>query len=184
MPLCNDFEILDFIKKSELNNYLSVIVMSGDSIMIPKMLNSSYIYHFLIKGYLNFTEKLNQLVSDIIINSKHKNIRKQVLDELCNIGFNITHSGTQYLLESIFLIYSSNNNELFKNLGKNVYPIIAKMYNKSLFNIKSSITKSIDYMYNFADKYQFQQYFPFNSRIKPTSKIIIHSIINKLIYKD
>ena len=181
MPLLDGFEVLNFIKISNLP--VSVIAISGDALMISKTLNTSYVYHFLIKGGHNFTNRLNQTFYELITYIKHKNIKKQLLTELCNLGFNITHSGTSYLLDAILLIYTSNNEDLSTNLEKNVYPSIARMYNKSIFNIKSSITKSVNFMYDYTTTYKNKHSLLFGNTLKPTPKFIIHSIISKLMYK-
>lgn len=94
------------------------------------------------------------------------------------LGYNFKLKGTQYLLEAILYIYIRNNIELLENLEKNVYNHIAIKNNKNLLNIKTSIIKATNYVYNYQDENKLYEYF--SIKIKITPKLVISTILNKI----
>lgn len=102
--------------------------------------------------------------------------RSAILNQLLNIGFNIKHRGTKYLAESIliFKYYCHTTNM------KNIYSIIAQKYNTSGNNIKSNISKAINYMYYETDFSHLCSYFSLTEDIRPTAKQIILNISEKV----
>lgn len=85
-------------------------------------------------------------------------------------------------MESIvFIINNKNYNILLDNLEKNVYPIIANRHKKTTGNIKSNIVKATNNMYNDCNINYLLQYFQYKDDIKPTPKVVISTIINKVI---
>lgn len=67
-----------------------------------------------------------------------------------------------------------------KNLSKNIYPLIAKKYNKSVNNIHTNIKQATKYMYRDCDSNILKNYFCFYDDVKPTEKQVIYTILNKL----
>ena len=64
------------------------------------------------------------------------------------MGYNWKYKGTNYLMEAILFIYTSNNIDLVDNLEKNVYKYIAYKNNKNVNNIKTNIIKSTEKLIN------------------------------------
>ena len=181
MPIYSGLEIINLIYTLELSCVPNIIVISGDSEMLPELIKSQKVDYFLAKSSFNFVERLNCLLSEIVINNSFNNTNQFILSELHSLGFRIKLNGTKYLLESISYIYNSNNYGLIDNLEKNVYPVLAKKHNTTTRNIKSNILKSINSMYLLTDIEKTKKYFSFDDDIKPTPKLLIEVILNKLM---
>lgn len=87
------------------------------------------------------------------------------------MGYNWKYKGTNYLMEAILFIYTSNNLDLVDNLEKNVYKYIAYKNNKNVNNIKTNIIKSTERLIN-----QKQ-----NTIDTVTPKQAINAILNKIL---
>lgn len=114
--------------------------------------------------------------------TKTKNIStiiQTITKELLLLGYNFKLKGTQYLLESIVYIYTKKDIKLLDNLERNVYEFIARKNNKEVLNIKTSIIKATNYVYNYQDEDKLYRYF--SIKIKITPKLVISTIINKLV---
>ena len=66
------------------------------------------------------------------------------------------------------------------NLQTHIYPIIAKKYNKTIYNVKSSINKATECMYYECDAERLEKYFQFDEDTKPTIKQVVFTVINKI----
>lgn len=101
-------------------------------------------------------------------------IRKFIKNELIELGYNISHKGTLYLIETLVIICSSKNYFItMSSIEKNVYTQIANKYNANISTIKSNIVKATEsmYKYNYMNKSQ---------AIKYTPKIVIYDLVDKL----
>lgn len=105
-------------------------------------------------------------------------INERITKELLSLGYNFKLKGTLYLLESIKYILNSKNINLLENLEKNVYQYIANKNGKKTLNIKTSIIKATNYVYNYQDERILNEYF--SIKIKITPKLVISTILNKL----
>ena len=65
-------------------------------------------------------------------------LKLRIINELTNLGYEISHKGTIYLID---IIYTSYEKGIVENLTKEIYPVIAKKYNQSINNIKSNVIK-------------------------------------------
>lgn len=181
MPIYSGIEIINLIDTLELSCVPDIIVISEDSEMLTQLIKSHKVDYFIAKNSFNFIENLKYILSKIVINSSINNTNQFILSELNFLGLKIKLNGTKYLLESISYIYNSNNYRLIDNLEKNVYPELAKRHNMSISNIKSNILKSINTMYLSTDSKKIKKYFLFDDDIKPTPKLLIEVILNKLM---
>ena len=121
-----------------------------------------------------YEERLNYL------NTK-EDLVKKISSELLYIGYNPSHIETQYIKECILEIYGKRNSEYTQNLENYVYKRIAFLHDKSFQNIKSNIIKATNFMYAESDISMLKSYFHFNDdKRKPTPKIVISTILNKL----
>lgn len=111
--------------------------------------------------------------------SESKRIKNKIIQELTYIGYDISLIGTQYLAEIIFIIYNKSMIETL-NLEKNVYPILAKQYNKKTNNIRCNINYATDIMYNRSNTKFLMKYFNFYINIKPSIKQVIYTVLNKI----
>lgn len=156
----------------------SIIVFS---IFINNKLSDPYIYK-----YVYHTEDISIIFSNIteIANNKIAQINSSILSNKINkeleyIGYNLSYNGTKYLSECIALIY--NNYDNCENLTKSVYPIIAKKYHKTINNVKCNITSATNAMFYDCDENRLKEYFNFYTICKPKTKLVIYTILNKLI---
>ena len=110
---------------------------------------------------------------------KENELKLKITQTLQYLGYSLKHQGTYYLSDAIWEIYQSSD-PLFFNLIKGIYPIIAKKYNKTVNNVKSSINKSTENMYYECDVEKLKDFFHFCYDTKPTVKIVIFAVLNKL----
>ena len=136
----------------------------------------SYIYNN--KNMEIILKKINQIRKIKLIQQNNYALLDKINKELEYIGYNASYNGTKYIAESIAILY--NNYDNGEILSKDVYPIIAKKYNKSINNIKCNIAKATTSMYYDCDINRLKQYFKFYSDYKPKPKNVIYTILNKL----
>ncbi|MDE5830641.1 MAG: sporulation initiation factor Spo0A C-terminal domain-containing protein, partial [Clostridia bacterium] len=105
----------------------------------------------------------------------------KVVNELEYVGYKFKYKGTHYLVDTILHMYDKQNS-MVDNLQSNIYPIIAKKYDKSIHNIKSSINKATECMYYECDARKLKDYFKFTDDTKPTVKQVVFTVINKISF--
>lgn len=129
-----DFTLNELIKK------INFLIICQTKLLI-KLVNESY---QKVQIEENKIESVCNLLKEIIKNNRiaNCNIKNNILLELTNMGYNLKHIGTYYVLEAIMLIYEANSWDKLDNLQKNIYTVIAKNHNKSLNNIKTNIIKA------------------------------------------
>lgn len=173
--ITNSFKL---ISKSYVEKYKkSMIVLSNDA----SQLGSSDFVHSFLKD----TEDISKIyikTCEIVENKFYKinefDLLAKINKELEYIGYNMSYTGTKYLSECIALIYS--NHDYSENLNKNIYPVIAKKYNKTVNNVKCSITCATTSMFYDCDETRLKNYFNFYTIIKPKPKVVIYTILNKI----
>ncbi len=182
MPILNGIDIihkLDDNKRKKLKD--SIIVISGEPDMIIKIRNEETVFNCINKlcNMSYIVKKINELVE---IKEKDKNnnkINNIIIKELKGIGYNFAHKGTIYLIDAIKNIYNEKiEDEL--NLKRDVYPIISQKYNKPIYCIKGDIIKATNCMDRVCDLAKKKEYFSFYDNTKPTVKLVIYTILNKI----
>ena len=136
---------------------------------------------------LNYSEGLDNIGEKLLrlIEIKHlylNNVKTSIIHELYSIGFKPYHKGTNYLIDSTYMVYNKEAH-LCDNFEKNIYPIIAKKYDTSVNNVKSNIIKSINSMYAECELNKLKKYFHFTTDFKPTPKMIIYTVISNVARK-
>lgn len=106
-------------------------------------------------------------------------IRKKIRQQLSYLNFNYCNNGTKYLEETILEIYKEKYN-FDGNLSKNIYPIIAKKYNKKVDTIYGNIKQATNYMLSECNKNIIISYLGYSYYVKPKVQEIIFAILNKL----
>ena len=109
------------------------------------------------------------------------NIEKRILNELLYLGYDISLIGTTYLIESIYIVLKNNSIDDI-NLKEKIYPIIAKKHNKKINNIKCSINYATTRMYDRSEIEKNKRYLHIFNNEKPSSKMIIYSVLNKILW--
>ena len=61
---------------------------------------------------------------------KKNKLKLNIQSELHYLRYNFSHKGTQYLEDIIYIVYTEYSNVIV-NMNKDIYPIIAKKYNKN-----------------------------------------------------
>ncbi len=154
MPEMHDKEFLKSYKKK-----IILISLKGDKTMLT----------------LNALNNINSLVKLYDM----EKLKVKAARELEYVGYRIYYTGTQYLIEAIVYMYDSKNNRL-DNLQSGIYPIIAKKYNRSVRNVKSSISKATEIMFYESDSKKVEKYFMLDEGVKPTVKQVIFTVINRI----
>lgn len=197
--------ILMNVKFSEINKFInskvisenlnpySIIFVSDD--IIDKNLHSNrYFYEFVkykennFKDIISATNTLaNIKINPTLLNSKkdifEDIIRGKINNELKYLGYNPSYIGTKYLIEAIYILYNSDN-YYNNNLEKDIYPIIARKYNKSINNIKCNIINSTNAMYFDSEEEKLMNYLKEYSLPKPGPKKIILSILETIKHNE
>ena len=175
--------IIEYIEKNNLKEYKnSIIIRSGYVELINKIRFSPYVFSYSFKG--SSTDMLINEIKRLIQEKKFKEkdyiLRKKTNQLLHNLNFNFTHLGTKYLLDCICsAVKISDKYNII--LQKDLYPDIAKKYNKSLHNVKNNIIKSINSMYYECDENTLKKFLNTDSLSSaPTVKEFILAAIDKL----
>lgn len=184
MPLLSGIEIIKQLSDTQVNKYTkSCIIISSEMQMIEqaRSLKSEVIYKIIPKNIdlESITNNIKELITEKDLNIKEKNIKGQISNELTSIGYSISHNGTQYLIDIIEMLYYREG-ELIENLSKYVYPIIAKRYNQTSNNIKTSISRATESMYYDCDEKRLIDYFNLNIIKKPKTKTVINTVLLKI----
>lgn len=130
--------------------------------------------------YKNIKTALNFLVDFVLKHEQsEKYIKEKIVKELKILGYNIEYLGTKYLLETIYILsilkdYNDNN------LEKDIYPIVAKKYGKTVHNIKCNIRNATEIMYYDNQEELIIEYLKDYKNSKIGTKIIILAILKKV----
>ncbi|MCI8393639.1 MAG: hypothetical protein HFJ24_00550 [Clostridia bacterium] len=164
-----------FIDKKDMQPYNIDILRKYSDVTIPLTYRPTR--HLIRSNDLD-------LINDIIKMHDIQTVKLSIVKELEYIGYQFKYKGTHYLADSILETYLQQyvrHDTMTDNLQTNVYPFIAKKYNKTIFNIKSSIGKATDCMYCDCNMERLNDYFQFNYDFKPTPKQVMFTVINKIL---
>ena len=182
LPDINGIEIINFISKNHIKKYISsIIVYTNQTKLIGKIIKNDNVFCYCSK-----INSIDYIVKKIekIINKKKKehtldNIKNQITIELKKLNFNFSYIGTKYLSECIYECYFKKNKYNF-NLSKDIYPIIAKKYNKKISLIGADIFQAILMMFYDTDENILCNYFNCTITQKPKTKDLIIAILQNL----
>lgn len=186
MPYENGEEVLKKLETLRCYKHKpEVIIVSGDDKLINKVKSKYNVLDVVYKdlGFENALSIINKNINNLEKQKRSNNYKGKVLDELLKLKYNIKHNGTKYIMETIMFIISNNKNSemLINNLEKNVYPLIAHRFGKSVGNIKNNIVKATNNMYNECEMDYMIDYFGYGYDRKPTPKTVIMTIVNKVL---
>lgn len=179
MPICNGKQVLDNIENK--NKYIdSCIIISGELESAVELRDNNLVYSIIskTKTMYEINEKIKDLIKYKETTKYEENIKNKIIKEVLYLGYDISHKGTQYLINTIHYIALNNNS--IDNLEKYVYPIIAKKYGDNPKNVKGRINKETDNMYYNCEIEKLKRYFYLDIDIKPKVKYVINIIINKI----
>ena len=153
--------------------------------MMCDIKDKTYVYCVLDKlcSISTILDKIKELVENKRQEKRELQAKNKIIKQLQYLNYNLSHKGTQYLIDAILIIYSRGEYDIF-NLKEDVYPVIAKKYNRTIYNIKSDINTANDYMYKICKRERIRKYFKFFDDSKPTVKNVIYTILDKLIDEE
>lgn len=159
---------------SELEEYKNMIILLMDN---KSYLKDNKILHILKSESI---KQLNNMILKLVVeNSSNSNVIKSVINmELKYLGYNFNYYGTKYLCDAIYILF--NDKEYNDNLKKDVYPIIAKKYNRTVQNVKCNIINATDIMICECEEKRLINYFGYCDYVKPSPKKVIQVILRKL----
>ena len=183
--ICKKILNNEILNKKRYKN--SVIFINNENIKIDISEEKN------ICGLVYKKENINETVNSInlLINSKvllkskdigineEKIIKERIRQELEYIGYNPLHLGTKYLLETIYVLHTLED-YYDDNLEKDIYPIVASKFGKTMHNIKCNIRNATDIMYYENDEEKIRLYLGDCFPLKPKAKRIISTILNKI----
>lgn len=183
LPEISGIQLLETIYGKRKKNIPKIIIISGDNSMLQyKEFSKFNVSDCLNKGvgFDSIVRRTINIINEIEENNKKIILDSMVTEELLKIGYNFKHNGTKYLKESIIFLLNEQNDDLIENLEKNVYSHIARMHRKSIGNIKNNIVKATNNMYFECNEKFLLEYFSYEYDTKPTPKIVIQTILNKI----
>lgn len=188
--------IEEIIQMLELRN-INTIILNVDSFLYKKVkeVSAKYKIKLLCVGekaignhkynrndFKNIFLKLNEIMElnvKKITEKNEKQLKNRIELELEYLGFNITHIGTKYLKECIYIMYFSKE-ELNDNLQKYIYPIVAMKFNKSINNVKCNIVNATNIMYYECKEKKLIEYLADAEIEKPGPKKIMLTVLKKI----
>lgn len=185
LPKYNGINILKILQNEYSEIYKnSVIVISNRQDLLLKVRNNNCVYSYISKiyGMDAIMEHITKLEKIKYRNNTINILINNITEELLKINYNMTYSGTKYILESIMLIIQQNKISEF-NLSKDILPLLAQKYKKSPNNIKMCINNATENMFCDCEQKILNEYFGFQVQDKPKTKLIINTIISKLYSK-
>lgn len=173
MPYKTGIEILDETSKRNLN--CKFIIYSGCDFLINKLRKYPLVKSIIIKGpsFDTLLRELNETAKEI----NYINIKSEITHTLNSFYFNISASGTKYLIDCILFCLENPNS--LKNLSKYVYPKIAKQNLTTPNKIVWNINRSIKSMWRYTPNTEYtSEFFSLESIRKPNIKNIISTFID------
>lgn len=159
-----------------------------DIIFLDRALEKIYDRNFCKKHIFSIIRLSNDAIYNlstpknmsIIQSFDFKRKRDIIMNELHSIGYKFEHCGTHYLTDTILQMYL-NKDSMLDNLQRDIFPVIARKYHKTPFNIKSNINKATVCMYSECDSKKLMTYFHFCYDTKPTVKQVVFTVLNKIL---
>ncbi len=182
---CRVMSNISEVKKGVENGEIDLILLDDD-------LDQRFKRNILYKCQ-RFTMILNlhNDFKDMVLNPVIKNrldtilkhhqeevLRNRILLELLSLGYSVNLQGTYFLLDTIIETLHRKE-EITYNLFNDIYPVIAKKYGKTVYNISNSIYLATLRMYCECSPEKIKKYFYFYDDVKPTIKQVLITIINK-----
>ena len=141
---------------------------------------NKYIHSIVNNDINDLIQETNEFANIKAILKPSNLLTNKITSELVYLGYDISHKGTQYLMQSIIYVALNPYKDL-DNLEKKVYPTIAKMYNDSTHNIKCRINVETTEMYFNCNTEKLMKYFNFSIDIKPKVKTVINTILRNVL---
>ncbi|MCI9286471.1 MAG: hypothetical protein HFJ57_00510 [Clostridia bacterium] len=176
-------ESLEMLSDKEIDMILvnsKIYTFSKIRYSIPN-LKIRHFKQYVLINYSNVNLQIIDNNNNILVSTKgHKYnfdiLKESIWSELKFLNYNLSYKGTMYIAEAILELFDSNNT-YNENLNREIYPIIAKKYSKTVNNIKCNITNSTQIMKINCNTEKLEKYFLNNN---PTVKQIIFIVFQKV----
>ena len=155
-----------------------IIVISGVQEYIKKVYKNKNIYAIINKGngFSNISHDVNLYLERIDKEINNQKIYKRIKEELKKFNFNNANKGTDYIVDTILLLYDKEE----INLSKDIFPILSKKYNVNPINIKWNMEKNFKSMLRYTENNIIKDYFNIEKTTDLTIKNAIKTIVNNL----
>lgn len=170
------FHDFDYINTQE--TYYDIIYI--DKQKIPSKNFEKRIALSEINSFKVLQSRIEKFIKKLTVST----ISQRVTDTLLDLGFNFKHVGTKYIVDCVCYYYLHPEKISLENLEKNLFPHIARLNNTHMMNIKWSITRTINLMYqNHTTKsiLRVEEYFFLEHMKKPTPKAVINVITTRIL---
>lgn len=127
--------------------------------------------------YKGFERKKYMVINKFESQYYNLDTKERIKNELKKLKYNFSYKGTQYLIETIYILSNIKDNSSYC-LEKDIYPVVAKMYDKSVNNIKCNITNATDRMYYDCDEKELMIYLNQYQYSKPGTRKIISAVLS------
>lgn len=175
----NGIKVLEELANVQKDKYRgSVIVMAEDRYSMGQLIGNPLVFDYIIKKTQK--EEITSRIQKLVESKNLLYKRKQIVGEIEKIGYDINYKGTTYLIDVIFQMYQKQK-FFIDNLQRDIYPIVAKTYHKTINNIKCNINNATEAMYYKCEARFLKEYFSFYDDRKPTTKTVVYTVLNKIL---
>ena len=184
----DSFEAKYFILNNK--NYKDKVCLIINDKGNKTMFNNNENYIIKNQNVNKVIEQINTMLIDKLIKEnlkqdgqEEKNVRNKIKKELNSIGYNYELLGTTYIEETIYILYTLKD-YYGDNFERDIYPIVAKKYGKTVHNIKCNIRNATDIMYLENEIEVLKEYFEKDNLNNYKSKKIIKTVLEKISNKN
>ncbi len=182
LPGLGSLNVLNYIANNRILKFLnSIIVLGSDNMPLSKLVDNKYV-HCCFKKPISLKDIANTLkiLSDLKISETDEfTIKEKIKNQLQHLCYNFSYHGSKYLLEAIYILYI-NRNKFYDNLSRDIYPVLAKKYDKEINTVKCDITQATRMMfYDCPDKI-LKEYFNYAKLARPTVKEVMFTVLGKI----
>lgn len=178
MPEIDGVSIIENINSIRQNYSPYIIVISGIQEYINKIYKNKNIYAIINKGngFSKISHDVNLYLEKIDKEINEQKLYKRIKKELNKFNFNNANKGTDYIVDTILLLYDKEK----INLSKDIFPILSKKYNVNPINIKWNMEKNFKSMLRYTESDVIKDYFNIKRISDLTIKNAIKTIINNM----
>lgn len=166
--------LIKYLFDKNLSKYINSIILWYEYSNKYNLITTNPFINCIINKNNNF-EAFKNIIKNIS-NSSHI-LNYKIEQILASLNFNFSYNGTKYIYESLNIL-CFHKNPYNANFEKEVYPLIARKYHKSISNIKGNILHAIDIMYFDCDEQNLYKLLKLYPSCKPSPKKVILFIID------
>lgn len=156
---------------NELPNGCNVIASTTYKEKLVDFNNFPYFQRIFFKP-INFSDFLTYISIQNGIDT-YEGVRKFMIQNLAELGFNLNHSGTKYLIDGTILAMKSNVKKL-----SDIYTLLAYRYSEDPKIIGWSVNNAINRAIKHCDESKLHNFFKIYDKRKLSAKYIISYFIN------